>query len=126
MKRKDEIAVQRHLTRSLIQTEPISIALWRPAPKVSDGAGGVVRSGPDTLQPEAERFFSDVKSDERYYSRSDIGQAVVTEHVLIGPQNDDIREDDYWDMNGRRYKVEYVHPKRSYQTKARVVSYANP
>lgn len=126
MRRLGELQVQRRMTDQLIASEPVSIALSRPPAKVDDGAGGRVSTGVPTLQPVTDRFFADVTEDERFYSRNTIGQAVVTEHVLIGRYNDDIREGDYWDQGGRRFVVEYVHPERDYQTKARVVSYASP
>ena len=49
------------------------------------------------------------------------GQTVTPEYVLLGSWDADIRNGDWFYVDGVKYEVVFVHPDRSYQTKAEVV-----
>lgn len=118
-----ELQSQRQATRDLIDSKPVKLTIHRPTELVSDGAGGLIREDtPDELPPR-ERYmgvitditvlgFANVEFEE--------GKRIRWTHILVGPYDDDIQENDFFMIGDRKYVIARVHPDRTYQTKALV------
>jgi hypothetical protein len=116
-----EDAAQLRITNQLIRRFGRDIALVRPAGWVSDGAGGRIRSGTETLLPPVRRFFSGTVPNNDFRIRAQ-GERQVGRFVLIGLPDDDIQQGDYWIDGTTTYRVDYVHDYPRYETRAEVVA----
>lgn len=110
-------------TQQIIDEEPTSIALIRPAAKISDGAGGFVSSGNPTTLPAKERYFGGitdfVKIELAFSTLDDRSKRMTPTNILIGLHDDDIRVGDKFVLRDNTYTVLRVS-KELHQVKALV------
>lgn len=121
------IEAQLQATATLIDAEGQMVSIVRPTLAVDDGEGGYTRV--DNYDPPVlaavKRFFgSTLRQGELI--RTPEGEIFKTEHVLIGPPEDDIQKLDTFELFGREFVVRYVQPDRRYQTKGYVTSHVKP
>lgn len=116
----DELIDQIEQTRGLIESAPTRIELNHLGGWVPDGAGGRKRDPNGTKERERAYFFEGVAQPELYFL-SETTSEVVGTYILIGMPDYDIRDGDWWEDQGVRYHVQFVHHDKSYQVKAEVV-----
>ena len=108
-------------TRTLIEAWPQGIILNRPPEPVDDGAGGVrVPDGPDTQLPVQTLYFAESDAETDVERTTLAGTKVVITHVLVGMPDADMRENDWFVVGDKKFKIQYVLPDRDYQTKGEV------
>lgn len=121
------LEAQRRQTQSLIDTGGREIALHRPSALINDGAGGKKRlAGNDVTFVPVTRFFGAISNLGRGASTrplewitTSLGERYHAFYVLIGTWDDDIRKDDYFFINDKKYEVVFLHEEvDAYQTKA--------
>lgn len=135
---KNQLAIEQRqqlrMTAELIHRSGRDIVLHRPAPAVSDGAGGAQRpvEGDEDPALDPQRLYFGGKINNRmtnlpFETRTAIGEMVSSVAVIVGMPVDkyrllaaDIEEDDWFELNGKRYTVQFVHHNRNYQIKAEV------
>lgn len=110
-------------TQKIIDEEPTSIALIRPAPKVSDGAGGFISGGAPVTQTAKKRYFGGitdfVKIELAFSTLDDRSKRMTPTNIVIGPYDDDIRAGDQFVLRDNTYTVLRVS-KEVHQVKALV------
>lgn len=107
----------RKSTKALIESGPTSISLVRKGAPVRTPEGGVTRQGASFVLPARDRYFGRVTLDTRMDVRAQ-GQQIFGDYVLIGLRDDDIRQDDTFTFNNRKFRVLWIEPDNSYQVKA--------
>jgi hypothetical protein len=117
-------------TAELIKRYGRQIVLHRPAAMVDDGAGGLKRPvAPDTVLPSQLMYFGGKINNRMnnlpFETTTAIGEFMKAGHVIVGmpiPKWEleaiDIKEDDWFLLNGKRYDVTFLHDDRTYQIKA--------
>jgi|SRR6478736_34527 len=109
---RERIAV----TRSMIAEEGIPVALSRPSAPEPDGAGGFTRNDTPTPQNAVQRFLG-YPTPDLNESLIEQGEYMPLRFVLVGMPGDDMSEGDTFEHQGRTFKVELIHPDKSYQVK---------
>ena len=112
-------------TRDLISEEGQMITLWRAPGPVPDGEGGFTPGGQPVPLTSAKRFFGATPDNGEMVVTSE-GQQFKATYVLVGTENDDIRDGDHFFVNGRKYIVRFVSDEKDYEKLAYVVRYASP
>lgn len=108
-------------TADIIADQGEPIELWRLPEAVSDGAGGWVSDGSGNLARETapvKRFFTYSLYEPLEGPNTPQGYGTHEKFVLIGMPDDVIAKDDVFWVNGLKHRVDFVHPDRTYQTKA--------
>ncbi len=119
----------RRTTRLSIEHDGDYIALMRPAGFVSDGAGSMVRDDtePTELDPIKRLLIGltmvgrGVNQEPERFIITEPGERVRVVYVLIGTYDDDIQKGDYWMDGDDKLEVVFVHPDKSFQTKAEII-----
>lgn len=110
---------RRQNTQDLIDDQGELIELWRLAAPQPDGAGGWTDPGPPAKEAQpVKRFFTYSLYEPLEGPNTPQGYGTHEKFVLIGLHDDVIKKDDYFYINGLRHRVDFVHPDRTYQTKA--------
>lgn len=114
-----ELQELRKSTDDLIAEDSVMIVLHRVTTERT--AAMEIRKTEDTPQPAKARFFGHTVG-RMGLSRTvstEQGQEQVSNHVLIGPAGDDIRKDDWFEVDGRKFLVIEIETDTSeYQSKA--------
>lgn len=115
-------------TTVLIQTFGQEISLIRPAGLMDDGAGGKTRvsNSPEITLAGVQRFLGGLQTEGRgvtteplNWFTTSLGDKFKEFFVLIGEKDDDIRPDDYFVIERKKYVVLFLHDTVSaYMTKA--------
>lgn len=119
-----ELEEQIKTTADLIEHYGMDVTLVREPPLVPDGAGGRVRDGSAVPQEPKRRFFQGVTTDSEFVVNVD-GEQVRTTHVLVGMPDDDIQQNDEFELNDQKFKVVWMHPFIGYEVKGRVIQIGN-
>jgi hypothetical protein len=112
---------RRQNTADIIADQGELIELWRRPAAVADDAGGWVYPDGSDLAKEAapvKRFFSYSLYEPLEGPNTPQGYGTHEKFVLIGMPDDVIKKDDVFYINGLLHRVDFVHPDRTYQTKA--------
>jgi len=113
-----ENVVMRKQTTAFIAVYPQSIALVRTA-MVSDGAGGVVSSGPSPLPAQIFRQITQ-PTNTQVLRRTIDGEEVQPDFVLLGEWDADVAVGDWYMKDGAKHEIVYVKEDRRYETWAEV------
>jgi hypothetical protein len=105
-------------TEDLIEEDSIDIDLQRTE-DVRTPSGGVKKGQPIDV-PVQRLHFAAVMTDPRN-AISEHGDRMVAGHVLVGMPDADIKEGDTFAFGTRKFRVNEVHPDRSFETRAWVV-----
>lgn len=111
----NEIEELTQTTKDLIDSEPIEITLIRETWTRKPG-GGQVLSDPEEQDP-ITCWLSGLIEDAHIVTR-DQGEQIVCRHVLVAMPGADVKEKDYFIVDGRNFLVAEIHPAREFQTKA--------
>lgn len=112
-----ELTELRRQTAILIARRGQDIALWRKAAPTPSGAGGFIPAAdPNAPLLTKKRFFQTTIMPAS--DRSDVrGEKTFVQFVIIGLVGDDIQENDWFFVNGRRYDIDFIDPDRTFQLK---------
>lgn len=113
-----EIEALKRDTAVMIASQGRSVALVRPGTYVRTPEGGQRLSGGPAVQTAARRVVQSVVADARHY-QTDMGERNECDAVMVGLHTDDIREQDEFTLDGRRYRVDWVHTDKRYEVRAR-------
>lgn len=113
-----ELEELRKTTLDLIEEDHAPIALVRSSYERTPAGG--IRKTNDTPLPAEDRFFSTTlgRTGMSHTIRTEQGEELVSNHILIGPYGDDIRKGDAFVWENRNFTAEEIDPDVSYQTKA--------
>lgn len=119
MKAVSELDVQRETTRNFINAFPTPIALTRHTRSAS-GTGGFETTATQQL---AEQDFALLGSQSQTapQARTEQGEITQLRIFMLGLHDADIQEGDTFTLTSGSYRVEFVHPDRSYRTFIEVV-----
>lgn len=113
-----ELEELRQTTADLISEDSVSVALTRSTFERVPG-GGVRPVNPQPLDPQTF-FFGAVQTDPRYVQLTE-GEQVISNHVLIGMPDADMKEKDTFTIGNRTFLIVEIEPDTSYQIKGWVV-----
>lgn len=116
-----QLQALRRDTAAMIKAEPTILVLHRYGEPQPDSAGGTLPGAPlDVAQHDY--YFGGLAAGAGYTKllASEQGEEVLQRYVLIGTHDADIREGDWFFINGLRYEVADIDPDRSFQVKANV------
>jgi hypothetical protein len=119
MNRQAELEANRRNTAEVIARDPSKIVpLLSREDLVWDG-GSFNRTNQRQVRGKSMMLIASVQQlPER---RTIEGQSLTPEFILLGEYGADIENGDWFYIDGVKYEVVFVHPDRSYQTKAEVV-----
>lgn len=115
----NEVAVQRKLTREFIRRGNRKELVLNFEQKVADLSGGMKRGVPDTRSKQV--FHLAVPTTQLPERVTAAGITAVPEYILVGYHDAVVQRGDWFYMDGIKYEVVFVHPDRSYETRAEVV-----
>lgn len=110
-------------TENLIRWEGRDIVLERRGALVNDGAGGRLTPTTALVLVESQRLYFGGKINNRMNNLptetyTAAGEMQVVRNVLIGMPEADIVEHDEFELDGLRWKVEFLDADRTFQTLA--------
>lgn len=109
----DDLVTLRKQTKAFIDEEPRSIALQRKD-ITPDGEGGVQHT---ILSLPAQIFNLITQATSAQVARRTMdGEEVFPEFVLLGEYNADMKNGDWFLIDGIKYEVVYVRLERRYET----------
>lgn len=104
-----EVALRTEQTRAFIDAEPIDLALVR-RPWIPDGAGGYKRGPVQNIPAQTLRLVS--PNTQLPLRRTVDGRDAQPIYTLIGMPTDDVSNGDTFLVDGIRYEVVFVQPKK--------------
>lgn len=115
-----ETKVNRRLTSEFIAADPKDISILRRT-KESDGAGGYKWVDPtDPLTAQRIRLIP--QNRDIHERETSLGTKVTPHLILLAEYDADIQRFDQYIDQGYVYEVVWVYEKRTYETKADVVT----
>lgn len=115
--RRGELRMQRRLTAAFVHQSRQMVVLRR-AERTPDGAGGFTEGTPVSLRPQ--RFALVIQVLEGTTANEHATTPEADAYALVGRHDADIRVGDRLTFDGREYWVTFIHPDRSYETRAEV------
>lgn len=112
---------QKRLTEAFIAVDPRVVTLI-PQVKTSNGSGGFTLAPGIPRAPQTFTLLAQAKGQEEPTKTED-GQVMRTDYVLVGKYNAAIAPLDYWIDGDSRYTVEYILPYNGYEVRAGVTRY---
>lgn len=114
-----ELATQRRLTAEFIRRGNRKRLLLNRETLVQDLSGGWRQGTPTALA--GQEFHLGLPTTQLPERNTAAGQTVQPEYVLVGYHNADIHRGDWFFLDGIKYEIVFIHPDRSYETRAEVV-----
>lgn len=108
------LTVERKQTKQFIDQNPTEVVLQR-ASWVPDGAGGQKPAQWTEVKPQTMRLVPQTLPKE---TRTSAGEMVNVEFIIVAEHNADIKEDDVFVMDNRRYEIVWVYNQNGYELKA--------
>lgn len=105
-----ELLAQRRQVLAFIKAQPLLIRLLRPA-MTDTAAGGRIEGDPVELDWQRFRLVPFKRRLTRQTVDTQDGDIPLTEYVLVGAHNADVQTDDYFEYQGRTWRVVGVEPK---------------
>jgi hypothetical protein len=114
-----ELKAQRKLTAEFIRRGNRQRLTLSYADKVADASGGHTR-GPATVR-DTQEFHWSIPTTQLPERVTLDGTVVVPEYILVGHHDAVVERGDWFYLGGVKYEVVFIHPDRSYETRAEVV-----
>lgn len=116
-----DLREQRQATEDLIASSPTNITLVRET--VIEEYGGS-RVGPPTPQAPRERFLTPLRrlSNVPEGVNDLIGEGWQLTHLVVGPHDDDIQQDDQFTHDNVTYRIVDVERRGEYEVRALCVT----
>jgi hypothetical protein len=114
-----ELEANRRNTAEFIRRDPARVVPVLSREDLVWDGGSFTRQNQRQVRGHAMALIASVQQlPER---RTVEGQSLTPEFILLGEYGADILNGDWFYIEGVKYEVVFVHPDRSYQTKAEVV-----
>ena len=113
-----ELEELQRTTADLISEDSVQVVITRSTFERVPG-GGIRPVNPEPLDPQTF-FFGSVTTDPRYVQLTE-GEQVVSNHVLVGMPDADLKEKDTFQIGDRTFLVVEIEPDTSFQVKGWVV-----
>ena len=113
------IAELKRQTAALIAEEGRSVVLQRPGGFERTPEGGQKRSGLETALSAQRMWFKGVRFDSQT-GQTSLGETEVNQFTLVGRTDADVQQDDTTTLDGRNFKVLWVHEDTRYEKRARL------
>lgn len=114
-----ELAAQRKQTQALLARGNGIRVVLNHATIVNDASGGQTPGAP--VSRTEQTFHWSQPSTQLPERVTPDGSLAVPEYVLVGRHDAVIERGDWFYMDGIKYQVVFIHPDRSYETRAEVV-----